>query len=604
MKKLMTVICLSATALLMMAEVPAGYYSSLEGKKGTELKAAVKAAAQPEGFAVVSYGNDTWAAFAKTDVRLVNNELIWRDMYSNRMVYVATGHDALNIEHSVANSWWGGKAGSRDAYSDLFHLNPSDADANNKKSNNPIGMVADSRVYDNGLVKIGTPAAGYGGGASTVFEPADEHKGDFARAYLYIFTTYSDIPWVADKDGKYMLNIEANGATPQPWVVDMLLDWSANDPVDDGELARNEEIYKIQKNRNPFIDCPILAEYIYGSRQNEAFTYSGNEVVPMNRPADPKISGLWLTGVNTYSGRYWESKDLEIDCPEGNLWISFDGGEFQRYGERFSLPAAASHGERHTIKLYAARDNTRSSDDMRSSYVYVTMTGKDKTVTDYTDAVWVPVTQTSEIEKGDYYILLSSNVKNIMGCTAENSLPSCGSVQFNGDKVTCLPEGAALVSFVPVEGSEDQYMLRISDTLGNSKGYWTANASNKMKLDPSSGTPATVSINDAGEANITFTSNGSLQYNKTQPRFTNYTSNQGSVLLYKFKEFPKDVTTSYADIAAADDMPVAVSGRDIIMPAGGEVYDLNGRRVNGIGLAPGVYVAVKSDGTSVKILIK
>ncbi|MDE6340282.1 MAG: endonuclease, partial [Muribaculaceae bacterium] len=287
-------------SLAVFAEVPAGYYAGLEGKSGAELKAAVKTAAQPNGFAVVSYGTDTWSAFTKTDVRLIGEDLVWRDMYSNRMIYVNAGHDGMNIEHSVANSWWGGKNGSRDAYSDLFHLNPSDADANNKKSNNPLGEVSDARIYDNGLVKIGTPASGFGGGATSVFEPADEYKGDFARAYLYVFTTYSDIPWVADKDGKYMLNISANGAVPQTWVVDMLLRWSAEDPVDNTELARNEEIYKIQKNRNPFIDYPVLAEYLYGSKQGDAFIAAGNEVQPVDRPAEPKLSGLWLTGVNTY----------------------------------------------------------------------------------------------------------------------------------------------------------------------------------------------------------------------------------------------------------------------------------------------------------------
>ncbi|MDE6340281.1 MAG: hypothetical protein K2K97_10920, partial [Muribaculaceae bacterium] len=304
---------------------------------------------------------------------------------------------------------------------------------------------------------------------------------------------------------------------------------------------------------------------------------------------------------NQTSDPYWDARDLKFDCPDGNLWISYDGGAFERYGERFSLPSASKHGEKHTLKAYSVAQ-TRS-EGLRSSYVYVTMTGRDAKVTDYTDAVWTPVTKTSQIETGEYYIILSSNVKNIMGCTAANFLPSCGYVQFSGEDVKSLPEGSALVSFVPVGGSNNEYMLKISDTLGDSKGYWTANSSNRMKLDASTGTPATVTINDAGEAVITFTSNGSLQYNKTQPRFSNYSSNQGSVLLYKFKEFPKDEITAIADVTVEDDMPIAVSGRDIIVPAGGAVYDLNGRRVSGIGLAPGVYVAVKANGVSVKILI-
>lgn len=603
MRNLISGICFAMGAFALMAEIPAEYYSVLEGKSGEALKLAVKEAAMPADFTVISYGSaagETWSAFEKTDVRVVGGDLIWRDMYSNRIVYVATGHDAMNIEHSVANSWWGGKNGSREAYSDLFHLNPSDADANNKKSNNPLGVVADARIYDNGLVRIGTPASGFGGGAATVFEPSDEYKGDFARAYLYIFTTYSDISWNTEKDGKFMLNIGANGAEPQQWVIDMLLKWSEEDPVDDVELARNEEIYKLQKNRNPYIDFPALAEYVWGDKKGEAFSIAENAVEPVNRPADPQVSGIWLTGVNTYSGRYWGSGDIAFDVADGDLWVSCDGSSYQRYGGSVALPAASAHGERHVFKAYALDED--GGKNLRSSIVYVTMTGRDPSVIDYTDGIWTPVTDDSQVAAGEYYIIMSQNVKNVMGHNATTFMPSCGYGKFEGDNVICLPDGAALVTFVPVSGSSSQYTLRISDTLGNSKGYWNASGSNKMKLDQSSGTPASVSVGAEGQAIIEFAQNGSLKYNKTQPRFLNYSSSQGGVLLYRFNGFD-DGTSGVDGVEDSVDVPVAVDGRNIIVPEGGAVYDLEGRRVSGIGLRPGLYIAVKADGKAVKILI-
>lgn len=601
MKKISILLMLASGMASMMAEVPEGYYSSLEGKKGDELKNAVKAVAMPEDFEVVSYGEDTWAAFQKTDVRTVEGRQIWRDMYSNRMVYVLTGHDGLNIEHSVANSWWGGKNGSRDAYSDLMHLNPSDADANNKKSNHPLGKVADARLYDNGITKIGNPASGFGGGSGTVFEPADEYKGDFARAYLYVFTAYPEIPWKEDANGKYMLEIANGAAKPQAWVTDMLLAWAAADPVDDVEMTRNEEIYNIQHNRNPFIDFPALAEYIYGSKKGEAFSTSNNKAVIVNRPAEPVATGLWLTGVNTYSGRYWSDNLVSFSCTEGNLWISRDGGTYQQYGSEIIIPQPTAHGEKHTLCAYTTEDP--NGEGLRSPIVYVTMTGKDATVTDYTGAVWTPVTATSEITPDAYYLILSENVKHVMGYEANNYLPMCGFPRFDGDNITCISDEAALVRFVPVSGAEGQYTLLISDPLGNEKGYWQANASNKMKLNAASGTAADVSINENGQAIIKFSANGSLQYNKTQPRFTNYASTQGAVVLYKFKEFPQP-GSGIVTPSIIEEAPVAVSGRDIIVPEGGAVYDLNGRRVSGMNLAPGVYVAVTPQGRAAKILIK
>ena len=44
-----------------------------------------------------------------------------------------------------------------------------------------------------------------------------------------------------------------------------LLDWHLQDPVDDFEMSRNEVIYGIQGNRNPFIDHPEYVSILWGS---------------------------------------------------------------------------------------------------------------------------------------------------------------------------------------------------------------------------------------------------------------------------------------------------------------------------------------------------
>jgi endonuclease I len=97
----------------------------------------------------------------------------------------------MNIEHSVAKSWWGGT--NNNAYKDLYHLNPSDATANSARSNYPLGINNGSK-FDNGSIKVGnnTYSTEYSG---LCFEPLDEYKGDFARAYMYMFTCYEDLSW-------------------------------------------------------------------------------------------------------------------------------------------------------------------------------------------------------------------------------------------------------------------------------------------------------------------------------------------------------------------------------------------------------------------------
>ena len=45
-----------------------------------------------------------------------------------------------------------------------------------------------------------------------------------------------------------------------------LLKWHKQDPVSDWERRRNTRIYKIQGNRNPFIDRPEFASKIWAAR--------------------------------------------------------------------------------------------------------------------------------------------------------------------------------------------------------------------------------------------------------------------------------------------------------------------------------------------------
>ena len=292
-----TILLATGTATCLYAAPPQGYYDSLEGKSGVELKKATKAVAKDHN--VIDYGENTWTVFEKSDTRLLNGEPIWWDMYSSDRIKVSTGHSALNIEHSVANSWWGGI--KNDAYKDLLHLNPSNADANNRKSNYPLGEIS-SVTWDNGVTFIGVPTPETGGGSSRVYEPVDYYKGDFARTFFYIFTVYDDIPWEEDKNWMYDTSSEL---LLRPWAYRMLLRWAAADPVSKKEYDRNETIYKYQRNRNPFIDCPELAEHIWGSKSDVGFTYAG-DFTPAPDPDlgddeyddTPRLEGFWKAVVS------------------------------------------------------------------------------------------------------------------------------------------------------------------------------------------------------------------------------------------------------------------------------------------------------------------
>jgi len=263
MKRRLSLLTALSAIFMAQAAAPASYYMRLDGKKKEELKTAAYEVIRPH--TVVTYNSLFPQQFPKTDVypEPYNGQQRWWEMYSDLVFLVRDGWHGMNREHSFPKSWWGGD--QNEAYTDLNHLYPSESAANMAKSNYPLGEVQRS-TFDNGITTVGYAYSGQGGGAAQVFEPADEYKGDFARTYFYMATCYQDYTW------KYTYMVQ-NGAYPtlKPWAYELLLDWARRDPVSQKEIDRNEAVYQIQGNRNPFIDFPELAEYIWGTRTNEVF---------------------------------------------------------------------------------------------------------------------------------------------------------------------------------------------------------------------------------------------------------------------------------------------------------------------------------------------
>jgi endonuclease I len=291
MRKITLLFFLLSVCFVGNATYKAGYYDKMEGKKKEELKAAVKECVSTH--TRLDYTNlpNNWIY---TDVYpdLVNGNKRWWEMYSYENYYITGNQTGLSSfrannmqrEHSVPKSWWGSDDTSP-AWTDIYNLYPSDGPANMAKSNYPLGPVG-TATFDNGCTKVGIPAAGYGGTSGYVFEPADEYKGDFARAYFYVFTVYNDLNWTSNSMG-----VKNDWPTLKPWAYEMLLQWSRQDPVSQKEITRNDAAERQQGNRNPFIDFPELAEYIWGTKTSEAFYIAdqdGSVTPPLT--GDPELN--------------------------------------------------------------------------------------------------------------------------------------------------------------------------------------------------------------------------------------------------------------------------------------------------------------------------
>lgn len=260
-KRLSALLSVLAICSYTTAQIPEGYYSSLAGKKGPSLKNAVYNLIKDAE--VLSYGSgsgSTWDGFYSTD-RLPNNQVV--DRYSNDISYFTSAGaviSGMNIEHSFPKSWWGGS--NNQAYKDLYNLMPCESKINSSKGNYAMGVVTNTKI-DNGCTKVGTGSDG-----TQMWEPADKWKGDFARGYMYMATAYQNLTWMSNG-----LDMLTNGTYPtlQEWASDLLISWAKTDVVDKTETDRNEAVYKIQGNRNPFVDFPNLMEYIWGDSIDYAF---------------------------------------------------------------------------------------------------------------------------------------------------------------------------------------------------------------------------------------------------------------------------------------------------------------------------------------------
>jgi endonuclease I len=204
-----------------------------------------------------------------------------------------------NRDHVVPQSWFG-DWDNYPMYSDMHHIFPSDGYINSaKKGNLPLGIASTSVYTTSNGTKIGnsTAANGYTG---EVFEPNDTYKGDFARTYLYFVTRYQDS--IATFKSRYPNSVlnSTNYSGLDAWNLKIMVQWHKQDPPSDLEVLRNDSVFRIQGNRNPFIDYPHWVEKVFGTNGDACGLY-----VECTQP-DTIPTNITITNVtnNSISGKF------------------------------------------------------------------------------------------------------------------------------------------------------------------------------------------------------------------------------------------------------------------------------------------------------------
>ena len=255
---------LNPTYGIVLSTAPVDYYSSLEGKSGAELKQAIQnIIANPSVVRAHNYG-DVNTILRVADQNPLNSNEVWlmyKEIPRSKLLIQTTGNGVgrWNREHIYPQSRGGFTDGTADTpdginvweatnanmivhgHSDAHHIRAEDATENSTRNNKDFGL---------------TDYNGFTGNAGS-------WKGDVARAVFYMSIRYNSLDVVNGNPADSTVGQLGDLAT--------LLTWNTQDFADDFEMNRNNYIYTWQVNRNPFIDYPQLANYIWGANAGQAW---------------------------------------------------------------------------------------------------------------------------------------------------------------------------------------------------------------------------------------------------------------------------------------------------------------------------------------------
>lgn len=336
---------LNPTYNVVTPTIPAGYYDSLEGLAGNALKQELQnIIANPAVVRLHSYA-DIWEILRTSDRNPLNNNQVW-------CIYTEVPYAKLdqqntssivgkwNREHifcqsrggfEVANGdtadginvWLPTSASNTvDGVSDAHHIRAVSGQENSSRNNKNYGPVNTSTVYAG---PVGTQGS---------------WRGDVARSLFYMAVRFQSLNVVnGDPD-------ELSGGNPSYQIGDLatLLTWNTTDSRDDFEMNRNNYIYTWQMNRNPFIDHPSLADYIFGANFGQPWSSALSTQTPIeNKIAvypNPATDYLIVSGLDgsskveiyTITGQLVKSQDfvsevqINLDLNTGMYLVKVTNG--------------------------------------------------------------------------------------------------------------------------------------------------------------------------------------------------------------------------------------------------------------------------------------
>lgn len=475
----------------------------------------------------------------------------------------------INQEHIWAKSQGFEATGAGGARGDVMHLQAANGKVNNLHSNYMYGYVDLSKSYskpsenylDENYLGVSL-TTGEAGNEHKVFEPQDSDKGDIARSIFYMVARYNFLSG-SDSDGidsnnpnlelrqstEWLSSYTSTTTTPgyQGLLTD-LLNWNHIDPPDEREIHRNNLLYRnYTNNRNPFIDYPEWADYIWGSavyngRQYQS--YSSNPTGSVDLSTDVingfkgSTKGITIS-TTSLSVEVSETAQISATSTSGSdiTWTTSDSNIA-------SISSATSaSGANITITGVSKGDATITASTTIDSVVYsktCDVTVKESSTTRKATRV----TNASGLTTGDEYIIVASDSNyalstsqgtNSRGQAAITKADSNATVSFTSNtQVFKLEAGTVANSYSFYDEGNNGYIYAASSTSNYLRTEATKTANSSWSISFSDNNAEIV-------AQGTNTRNR-LKYNSSSKIFSCYATDQQDVSIYKVNPVPVAVT--------------------------------------------------------------
>ncbi len=199
-----------------------------------------------------------------------------RDCFEGKDITIAGGiiSEAYEVSGLVCPDWWKEYDFYGDTITrDLVNFYPVSSDVKRHRADLPPGNSITIPHFETPLWSAGVTRLS--DIDTEIYVPPVALRGRLARAYFYMVVMY---PHGVMRPRAYSMFTGRPYPGLTDYAKDLLLEWHRTYPVGEDEKELNNLMERLQLNRNPFVDDPMLVDYLWGDKAVEIVEIEGKPV--------------------------------------------------------------------------------------------------------------------------------------------------------------------------------------------------------------------------------------------------------------------------------------------------------------------------------------